>query len=1234
MATINEGEIQLIPTTDISKEWEVLSPKAKKATWSVNQSGYVVQQTAVGSAKNGTGTMLVHKGGLAPSIGALRLNVRPGTGGQAGLIFNFVNVNNYSILFIDRKGPKAYDLAVGEMETGRFRYVQQQSFSVAPPEPLTMIIQQQEQGLGFFVDETKLYSWLNRTLQRGSTAIGLYSQNNIDAIFEGFSAILSTQATLPPKTPEPEQAPIQDPNLTQVDESQKITRFLSLQKPASKTTVDFSEVFTVPLDSFYGGLYSNSKLNRPASSTPDLQKNTKVQLLDIRPKRWYREYQLVLEELQYAQRKVDRKEQQTKKIETDLDTKQATLTEEQIDQLEKALWEHKNEYRQSLRELNDLRDRKGLSLREIRTNGYLVQESAVAESIKNMGYDFQIMGPSPTANKFEPIVVDPLANLKDDATWQKAEADLYKSLFNTGAILDYAKEQYLQERNQLVNFNDCRKIQQEIAELDEDIFILESNKTLVGPVIDSIEKEKALWVGDKQTLLNKRSPWDFYAWIVGFIHPAPRYGFFSLGFSPYPISPRFADDPYFWILWTRARLILNKFEADLGWVRYFFFWSNEIQPPSEFALAIYFPEIQLNYFDRTGFNGSNWIHLEQLVNPFINAGVSVCDHFISKYQNQIDALTKRQPELDSKIAILKQRRDDINENGLSRERKNFLAYWNNPDTNHTGLITNLIIYPDVDPLSEFLVSLDQAQGAAPVKTYYFRPTSDGYYNQFGQRLQDFLKLKEILLQNAVALFPVLDADGGISSEVIKVVKNPRVSAKDAELPIIKFVETYRITVGWQGYGLGELSHSLNLFPGESKELVIEKKTKLTTKVTETKKTEEETKRHLTSSFEDNLQDTFSVEEKASAAAEERTKEDTSQTGSTAGTTTETDTSSFDWKVSAKGGFIGFDVSAEAGGGSTSAKTSSMSNNQAFSAAQSRSGMRASNQSKDILKKNVNNAIRKTANDTSVNNKLEFSSVSSQEFETQTSNKEVIKLENPNIGKTANYNFFQVQNLYGTFMTLTDAKIIINSGTELVEGAEINDMRVYDVEEFGKIFANSEGADHDVILAAIIARQVMKHYGDFLPGITSGNGAVTVQDKNLINREMLEILSFSGEELAKRQLTTEQLVGKLKVALEHLKGIPFVFHETEIMGESTVTVNAGAYHLEAQIGLLASTEEYLEKRRDIETERQKALVDQLKKQSEARVFFPDIPDTVTHLNFNGALDANEVAKAEQQEQVAQ
>src|SRR6185436_7243645 len=143
--------------------------------------------------------------------------------------------------------------------------------------------------------------------------------------------------------------------------------------------------------------------------------------------------------------------------------------------------------------------------------------------------------------------------------------------------------------------------------------------------------------------------------------------------------------------------------------------------------------------------------------------------------------------------------------------------------------------------------------------------------------------------------------GCTSNEVLRIVRNPQRSPNKAALPTIKFVESYCVEIGWQGYGLGELSHSFNLFPGETKELVVEKSTKLSTKLSETRSSEESTSTHISSSFEDNLQSEFSSAEKASWESSDTAKQDTSLTTSTEDELTldETSTLKLKSKLSAK-----------------------------------------------------------------------------------------------------------------------------------------------------------------------------------------------------------------------------------------------------------------------------------------------------------------------------------------------
>lgn len=614
---------------------------------------------------------------------------------------------------------------------------------------------------------------------------------------------------------------------------------------------------------------------------------------------------------------------------------------------------------------------------------------------------------------------------------------------------------------------------------------------------------------------------------------------------------------------------------------------------------------------------------------FFDVGVQVCDYFINKANIKVESARNKLQELNAKMAVHNEMLLDL-PNQFLKERKKFLEKWNEPSTNKTAPTLSKVHYPDDDPLAELLESISghSKDGASAVETHFFAPTPDGFYNQNGLSLQDFMDARSKAKGDVVCVFPVYDATGGLSGEMIKSVRNPQKPSEHntPELPTIQFVESYRMEVGWLGYGLGELSHSFNLFPGETKELVVEKSTKLSTKLSETKSSDASVTNNQTSSFEDNLQNEFSIGEKAAqdistASNQQRSNSDSSETSMASESSS---TSASNVQASVSGGMFGFSASVSAGTswGSSSKNASSSKRNSAFAASQSAEEKRASNQSKDVLAKNVSNAVRKIASDTSQNNKLSFSAVSSREYEEATTNRETIKLQNPNIGKTVNYNFFQLQNQFGVSVKLVDVQIVIDSGIEMVKDTGINDVRVYGLEEFGKIYANSDESDRAAALSAIITRQVIRHYGDFLPGLTSGNGTIGVAAGFNVDKNSIEVLNISDEAKPKKitdaeeaAKATKERIDRIKTALTYLKSVPFQFREKTLSEETTVSVNCAAYHVESQLGFLPATEDYLENRRDIETDKQRALVEQVKAQTKAGVFFQELPGGVTSLNLS-------------------
>ncbi|GCC53394.1 hypothetical protein SanaruYs_36370 [Chryseotalea sanaruensis] len=1229
--------------------------------WVIKEDG-IHQKLKAGNRKAASGTILLYQLSNPNAMEQLRMKASLASKYCTGLIFNYRDKYNYSIFLVNRGAgtSRNYAVEIAQIVDGDYRSICKEKHPDQFSEEVLFVLKNQTGRLRFEFNEAIIFEWEGMQFS-SSLGIGLYSQQNDDAVFRELSVLSATTIFPVENVQAPSPVPIPAPTHTESDHqiNNTINSFLSLKKPSSKTIVQFDEIFTVPLDSFYTSL--NDLVN--GAGDDDVQTGfRKLETLDLRPKRWYRQLRAVNNLLNTLENLKDSKRIQRDKA---LQSLGAELTKDNstpdgIKIAENLIIKLTDELQSLLGEIERAQDTKALLLREIRTNGFSVGD-ITNPKLKELGFDFEISKSFPNLSTSKSISVPENFDYSNDTFWNELEKNLRQELYGNNVIKESAKKLYESESFQMSSAKNCWVISEKIEiinkELDELTLKLKPHNDACKQTSDRVKR----WTETLkmiQAQVNYYKPYDpndypitsttssknaldewekFGKWLTSFPtepHNTPENklnnieGWYNTAkiettniIGGLPLDP-----PQIHLLGELKIITVRKTFTKLppispsqpsyynSVIHYYFHPGDRTLGASNGSGARF--AFNILYYDTPSFNLKiTGAPSYQLGSPREMLGKlsQMCGEYLAAQNLHLSNITtyiqKLQLEIDAKNNLLTTLQRDV----LTHERKKFLQFWNDPYNDKVRNLHFEAILPDVDPLADLLVKLESDKEKAP-KTYYFNPTENGYTNQYGQSLPDFVKSKYLSLENSLSLFPIMEPDGNFSQELIKVVKNPKRSEAKAGLPIIKFIETYKITIGWQGYGLGELSHSVNLFPGESKELVVEKKTRLTTKQEESKKQGTETKQNLSSSFEDNLSDTFSEENKSDNKTEAKTKTDHSNTSSSDYTQNTESSSTLNWNIEAKVGWGWGSVSGGASGNQNTKSSSSTNNKKAFSVAQNNEGLKASNQSKDVLRKNVSNSIKKVANETSVNNKVEFTASSSQEFQSELSNKEIIKLENPNIGRTVNYNFFQLQNLYGTTISLSDVKIVINSGSEVIEGTGINDIRVYELEEFGKIFANSSQTDHDVLVASIIARQVMKHYGNFLPGLTNGNGAVRLKDDYTPNRNSLEILNYTSEELGK-ELTRESMLEKLKAALSDLKAMPFYFSETEVQSETTVSVNAGAYHLEAQVGFVPATEKYLEDRRNIETEQKKAELAHMQEQTKKGVFHHSIPPTVTHLNYD-------------------
>ena len=159
---------------------------------------------------------------------------------------------------------------------------------------------------------------------------------------------------------------------------------------------------------------------------------------------------------------------------------------------------------------------------------------------------------------------------------------------------------------------------------------------------------------------------------------------------------------------------------------------------------------------------------------------------------------------------------------------------------------------------------------------------------------------------------------------------------------------------------------------------------------------------------------------------------------------------------------------------------------------------------------------------------------------------------------------------------------------------------------------------------MVASGALQNYVASCDPCVDGNGALALGDMDGIDAERLAELTETAT-LFRGDAGDDEVIDRLENALEWLAGRALEFRGVACVESSTVAVNAAAWYLDAELGRQPATETYLESRREIETDRQQAIVENMRAQTQAQVFFPKLPDNVTHLDMNLADDNGDPTK---------
>ena len=447
---------------------------------------------------------------------------------------------------------------------------------------------------------------------------------------------------------------------------------------------------------------------------------------------------------------------------------------------------------------------------------------------------------------------------------------------------------------------------------------------------------------------------------------------------------------------------------------------------------------------------------------------------------------------------------------------------------------------------------------------------------------------------------------------------------------VNFIEQNKTTITWDGMCLGELSHTENLMPGENKTITIEKQTRLKEKLSFAFENEVIASAKDTVSFEEKLSQEVNNEETSEEEimreSEEKQEREQKERDTRLGESTDSSTTTVKARIEGAVKFKKIINLSQSVSGSKTNKIENLNrhtqeNENAVKDSKKLIERNLSKQGRKSQQKNLSERINKTASETSKTNKTSVKKASEQESESMDKRLETIEISNQNVGKTLNYYFFQLQNIYKTITETENVKIVINPGHEIIAKSGISDVRVFDIADFGDIFEEIGGDTNDQ--SVLICGFIMNYIKEYYPNSISNNrdkadSYADISYKN-IKELMAKLIEEEAEEAKGKVNKNGDIIDRLRESIRiFYKALKeqdslFDFKTIQIDGQEIdepVAINSGGLYLDVEVGKKMATEPYLENRRDIETHLQNTKVKQLEAevkhleaQTQAGIFFP-------------------------------
>ncbi|MCG7983769.1 hypothetical protein [Candidatus Thiodiazotropha endoloripes] len=275
--------------------------------------------------------------------------------------------------------------------------------------------------------------------------------------------------------------------------------------------------------------------------------------------------------------------------------------------------------------------------------------------------------------------------------------------------------------------------------------------------------------------------------------------------------------------------------------------------------------------------------------------------------------------------------------------------------------------------------------------FIFRLSDDGYVDENGRSLSELMnycRTDEEFRRRIAVLIPQYSEslEGGLTIQGYHVIKKPTPGNDVIEPPRLWIEDKLSYEMKWLGTELGTLIGSINLAPGENRNITITRKVETRTETIENISQEYQLDQNFTNSFTSEFENTVRQE-----------KEKTGKSN---------------WSAKASGSFMGITGGANAGG--------------------------SSSQTVEDFAETIHKVARKAASNITKKQSLKITTSTTQSASIFKEDSTTSEFKNINQGRTLNLFFHGLNNVFENSVRIEDIKIGASSGVELISGTGIVD----------------------------------------------------------------------------------------------------------------------------------------------------------------------------------------------------